>query len=243
MNSLQSAVWFQWHGLVLRESLVLSVLISFLLVLVAWWIGRGLRSDSATWPEFASAGYTLMREAVAEVVAPRHVDHVLPFIGTLWLFILLSNLVGLVPGLSSPTRDLSVTCALAVIVFVTVHVYGIRAAGLKTYLKHYLSPSPILLPFHIISEITRTMALAIRLFGNMMSLEMAAMLVLLVAGLLIPIPLLLLHVVEALVQAYIFGMLALIYICSALEVSDAKQAEDATKQLTLTLPSQGATHE
>ncbi|MDE1998051.1 MAG: F0F1 ATP synthase subunit A, partial [Burkholderiales bacterium] len=84
--------------------------------------------------------------------------------------------------------------------------------------------SPILLPFHLVSEVTRTLALAIRLFGNMMSLEMAAVLVLLVAGLLVPIPLLLLHVVEALVQAYIFGMLALIYIASALEVADQHTA-------------------
>lgn len=224
MNSLDASVWLQWHGIVLREPLMLSVLIAVLLVGLAWWWGHGLRTSDGQLPPLASAGYTLMHDAVAEVVAPQHVARVLPFIGTLWLFILLSNLLGLVPGLSSPTRDLSVTSALAVIVFVAVHAYGIRAAGLGTYLKHYLSPSPILLPFHIISEITRTLALAIRLFGNMMSLEMAAMLVLLVAGLLIPIPLLLLHVVEALVQAYIFGMLALIYIGSALEVSEAHQA-------------------
>ncbi|KGM42031.1 ATP synthase subunit A [Aquabacterium sp. NJ1] len=218
----------QWHGIALREPLILSVLITVLLAGVSWRIGLLLRRDGGAVPRLASAAYTLMHDAVAEVVAPQHVARVLPFVASLWLFILLSNLLGLVPGLSSPTRDLSVTSALAVIVFVAVHVYGIRAAGLGPYLKHYLSPSPILLPFHLISEVTRTLALAIRLFGNMMSLEMAAMLVLLVAGLLIPIPLLLLHVVEALVQAYIFGMLALIYIASALEVSEAHRGDDAT---------------
>lgn len=221
MNGLDASVWLQWHGIALREPLLLSLAISTLLALLSWWVGRALRTGDGRLPPLVHAGYTLMHDAVAEVVAPQHVARVLPFIATLWLFILLSNLLGLIPGLSSPTRDLSVTSALAVIVFVAVHVYGIRAAGLGAYLKHYLSPSPILLPFHLISEITRTLALAIRLFGNMMSLEMAAMLVLLVAGLLIPIPLLLLHVVEALVQAYIFGMLALIYIGSALEVSEA----------------------
>jgi F-type H+-transporting ATPase subunit a len=85
------------------------------------------------------------------------------------------------------------------------------------YFRHYLSPSPILLPFHLLSEVSRTIALAMRLFGNMMSLELAVMLVLLVAGFLAPVPLLLLHIVEALVQAYIFGMLALIYIAGALQ--------------------------
>jgi F-type H+-transporting ATPase subunit a len=167
----------------------------------------------------AEAIFVLMRDAVADVVPQEQVARVLPFVGTLWLFVLASNLLGLVPGLSSPTGDLSVTSALAVIVFVAVHVYGVQACGWKAYLRHYLVPNPILLPFHVVSEITRTIALAIRLFGNMMSLEMAALLVLLVAGLLVPVPLLLLHVVEALVQAYIFGMLALIYIGSALEVT------------------------
>lgn len=222
MNGLDASVWLQWQGIALREPLILSLGITVLLSALSWRVGLALRTGQGSLSALAQTGYTLMHDAVAEVVAPQHVARVLPFIATLWLFILMANLLGLVPGLSSPTRDLSVTSALAVIVFVAVHVYGIRAAGLGPYLKHYLSPSPILLPFHLISEVTRTLALAIRLFGNMMSLEMAAMLVLLVAGLLIPIPLLLLHVVEALVQGYIFGMLALIYIGSALEVSESR---------------------
>ncbi len=150
-------------------------------------------------------------------VAPEHGRQIMPFIATLWLFLVVANLIGLIPGLDSPTRDLSVTSALAVLVFLSVHWFGIKTQGLKKYLRHYLSPSPILLPFHIISEFTRTLALAIRLFGNMMSLEMAAMLILLVAGFLAPVPILMLHIIEALVQAYIFGMLALIYLAGAIQ--------------------------
>lgn len=150
-------------------------------------------------------------------VAPEHGRLILPFIATLWLFLIIANLIGLIPGLDSPTRDLSVTSALAILVFFSVHWFGIKTQGLKNYLRHYLSPSPILLPFHIISELTRTLALAVRLFGNIMSLEMAAMLVLLVAGFLVPIPVLLLHIIEALVQAYIFGMLALVYVAGAVQ--------------------------
>jgi len=155
-------------------------------------------------------------EAIA-AVAPEHGRQIMPFIASLWLFLIIANLVGLIPGLHSPTRDLSVTSALAILVFLSVHWFGIKTQGLKNYLRHYLSPSPILLPFHIISEFTRTLALAIRLFGNMMSLEMAAVLILLVAGFLAPIPILMLHVIEALVQAYIFGMLALIYVAGAIQ--------------------------
>ena len=145
-----------------------------------------------------------------------------PFVATLWLFIGTANLSSLIPGVHSPTADLSATTALALLVFFSVHWFGIRIQGLRAYLRHYISPSPILLPFHIIGEITRTLALAVRLFGNMMSLEMAALLVLLVAGLFAPIPLLMLHIVEALVQAYIFGMLSLIYIAGAIQSLEAR---------------------
>lgn len=159
-------------------------------------------------------------------VTPEHENRLLPFIGTLWIFLVVSNLAGLVPGLDSPTADLSATAALAVLVFGSVHWYGIQIRGLKGYLRHYLVPNPILLPFHVIGEITRTVALAVRLFGNMMSLQMAALLILMVAGFLVPVPILMLHVVEALVQAYIFGMLALVYIAGALEAQELRSEED-----------------
>lgn len=161
-------------------------------------------------------------------VAPQHGRMIMPFIATLWLFLVVANLLGLIPGLHSPTRDLSVTAALALLVFLSVHWFGIRTRGLKNYLRHYLQPTPILLPFHILSELTRTLALAVRLFGNIMSLEMAAMLILLVAGFLAPVPILMLHIVEALVQAYIFGMLALIYLAGAIQ-SQQSQTEEQGK--------------
>ncbi len=168
---------------------------------------------------------SVIEAAVAEV-APQHVRLLAPFIGSLWIFLVVANLAGLVPGLHSPTGDLSATSALAIVVFLSVHWYGIRIQGLKGYLRHYLQPSPILLPFHVISEITRTLALAIRLFGNIMSLEMAALLILLVAGFLAPVPILMLHIVEALVQAYIFGMLALVYVAGGIQSHQLKQDKD-----------------
>jgi len=162
-------------------------------------------------------GTALALRGAIESVAPTHATRLLPFIGTLWIFIVAANLIGLVPGLRSPTSDLSLTVALAVLVFLSVHWFGISTDGLTGYLRHYLAPNPILLPFHVLGEITRTLALAVRLFGNMMSLEMAALLVLLVAGLFAPVPLLMLHIVEGLVQAYIFGMLALVYVAGTLQ--------------------------
>lgn len=170
-------------------------------------------------------GTVIMIEETVLAVAPEHGQKILPFIATLWIFLGVANLVSLIPELHSPTRDLSVTSALAVTVFLSVHWFGIKTQGLKSYLHHYLTPSPILLPFHIVSEFSRTLALAIRLFGNMMSLETAAMLVLLVAGFLAPIPILMLHIIEALVQAYIFGMLALIYLAGAMQSQEHNSTE------------------
>jgi len=163
----------------------------------------------------------LMETAIGEVL-PDQTRAVLPFVGTLWLFVVVANLAGLVPGVPSPTSDLSVTAGLAFLVFCSVHWFGIRHVGWKAYFRHYLSPSPILLPFHVISELTRTLALAVRLFGNMMSLGLAALMILLVAGFLVPVPILMLHVVEALVQAYIFGMLALVYIAGAVQAHEER---------------------
>jgi len=186
------------------------------LTVLAWLSTRNLKM-------FPSSIQTIVESIVAAIddaivaVAPEHGRQIMPFIASLWLFLIVANLVGLIPGLHSPTRDLPVTSALAVLVFFSVHWFGIRMLGLKNYLHHYLKPSPIFLPFHIISEITRSLALAIRLFGNMMSLDMAAIIILLVAGFLAPIPILMLHIIEALVQAYIFGMLALIYLASAIQ--------------------------
>ena len=201
--SIPEAAWMTW-------------LIMLFLVVPSIFVTRNLDARPGKLQAALEGAIAAMFEAIRAVV-PDHAQTLFPFIATLWIFVVSANLAGIVPGMKSPTSDLSTTCALAVVVFLSVHWFGIRSEGLKSYLGHYLSPTPIMLPFHIISEISRTIALAVRLFGNMMSLEMAAMMILLVAGFLVPVPILILHIVEALVQAYIFGMLALIYIASGIE--------------------------
>ncbi len=191
--------------------------------LTAWVATRRLRIVPTRWQSIVEGIVVAIEDAI-RMVLPDQYRLVLPFIGTLWLFIVVANLASLLPGVHSPTGDLSLTAALAVLVFVAVHWYGIRTQGLKGYLRHYLQPNPILLPFHVVSEISRTVALAIRLFGNIFSLQMAALLVLLVAGFLVPVPVLMLHVIEGLVQAYIFGMLALVYVAGAIQSHDLKRS-------------------
>jgi F-type H+-transporting ATPase subunit a len=213
---------FDLGPVVITNTVVTTWAVMAVIGLLAWLISRRLRLDPGPVQAAAEGIVSAMEEAISDV-APQYATRILPFIGTLWIFLVIANLSGLVPGVHSPTRDLSATAALAVLVFLSTHWFGIRIGGARAYLRHYLSPSPVLLPFQIISEISRTVALAVRLFGNMMSLEMAALLVLLVAGFLAPVPILMLHIVEALVQAYIFGMLALIYVAGGIQSQHIRQ--------------------
>ena len=224
-SGITAGIVFQLGPLQISNTIVTTWAIMAASGLLSWLITRGLHREPGRIQTAAEGVVNAIEEAIREV-APEHARQLLPFIGTLWLFILIANLSGLIPGVHSPTRDLSATSALAILVFLSAHWFGVRTQGLKAYLRHYLRPSPILLPFHIISEITRTIALAVRLFGNIMSLEMAALLILLVAGFLAPIPILMLHIIEALVQAYIFGMLALIYVAGGIQSQQITQQRE-----------------
>ncbi len=223
-SAIKSQVVTQIGPLMITEPVVITWGIIVAVTIVIFMITRRLALSPGN-VQTVVEGIVAAQEAAIRAVAPGYERSMLPFIGGLWIFLVIANLMGLIPGLISPTRDLSTTSALAILVFLSVHWFGIRSVGLKHYLQHYLSPNPIMLPFHIISEITRTVALAVRLFGNMMSLEMAALLILMVAGFLVPIPILMLHIVEALVQSYIFGMLALIYVAGGIQSHQEKLTE------------------
>lgn len=143
----------------------------------------------------------------------------LGFLGTLFLFISISNLSIIVPGYEPPTGSLSTTAALALCVFVAVPIFGIEEQGLGSYLKSYTEPTVIMLPFNIISEISRTMALAIRLFGNIMSGSMIVGILLTITPFIFPIIMTALGLLIGMVQAYIFSILATVYITAATRTS------------------------
>ncbi len=213
-----------WRGVEISRTVATTWGVLAGLALIAYFSTRGLRLEPGPRQTAMEGIVSALEEAIADVL-PDHVEAVFPFVATLWIFILICNLLGIVPGLHAPTADLSLTAALAVLVFFSVHWYGIESQGLAGYLRHFLSPSPLLLPFNIIGEISRTVALAVRLFGNMFSLEMAALLILLVAGFLVPVAVLMLHIVEAVVQAYIFGMLALIFIAGGIQTQQEQKSQ------------------
>jgi F-type H+-transporting ATPase subunit a len=141
----------------------------------------------------------------------------LPLIGTLFIFLVTANLSGVLPGIEAPTGKLETPAALALIVFIAVHFYGIRARGFVGYLASFAKPKLIMLPLNIVSEITRTFSLMVRLFGNVMSGEFVIALVVGLAGLFLPIPLMALEILVGVVQAYIFTVLATVFIGAAVD--------------------------
>jgi F-type H+-transporting ATPase subunit a len=152
----------------------------------------------------------------------------LPFIGTLFLFIALSNLLIVVPGYQPPTGSLSTTTALALCVLLAVPIYGIARRGLGGYLGKYLRPTPFMLPFNVIGEISRTIALAIRLYGNVMSGTVIVAILVGVAPFFFPVLIQLLGLLTGLIQAYIFAVLAAVYIASATMEQPAAAGDGTT---------------
>lgn len=217
-------VMIEIAGLPITRTVVTTWVIMLILAAVSWAGTRRLRLQPGPW-QTAFEGVVMSMENAIRAVLPEHTRQVLPLIATLWIYILIANLASVIPNVRAPTNDLSQTGALALLVFLAVPGYGIQAQGLRRYLRHYLAPNPLFLPFHVLGEITRTIALTVRLAGNILSLETAALLVLLVAGFLAPVPVLMLHIVEAVVQAYIFGMLALIYVSGAIQTLQSKQSQ------------------
>ena len=155
-----------------------------------------------------------------EEVGLRRPERYMGFLGTLFLFIALSNLCTIFPGYQPPTGSLSTTAALALSVFVAVPVFGIAGSGLGAYLRSYTKPTIVMLPFNIISELSRTLAMAIRLFGNIMSGTMILAILLTITPFIFPIVMSLLGLLTGMVQAYIISILATVYIAAATRVRD-----------------------
>jgi F-type H+-transporting ATPase subunit a len=177
---------------------------------LSWMFTRHLAMRPSLLQEVVEALFETTEKTVREIL-PADPWLAVPVVGTLWILIAFANLAGLIPGLTTPTADLNTTFALAAISFSSTHIVGIKTRGVLGYLTHYREPSWVLLPFHIIAEVTRTVALAVRLFGNMVSGDMVAVILLGVAGFLVPIPFAMLHVLIGIIQAYIFGVLTLVF--------------------------------
>ena len=170
--------------------------------------------ERSRWQNFLEIVVTGIAKQIGEV-GLRHPEKYLDFLGTLFLFVATASLGTVIPGYEPPTGSLSTTAALALCVFVAVPFFGIEEQGMRGYLASYVKPTFIMLPFNIISELSRTLALAVRLFGNMMSGAMIIAILLTITPFLFPIVMTALGLLTGMVQAYIFSILAAVYIAAA----------------------------
>jgi F-type H+-transporting ATPase subunit a len=159
-------------------------------------------------------------EALVRDVVGRPEPRLVVLAGSLFLYVATANLSGLLPGVSRPTASLAATSALAAVVFAAVPIAGIAVRGLRGYLVHYIRPNPLLLPLHLVSEVSRTVALSMRLFGNMMSGQLIVALLVSLAGFLVPMPLMALDLLIGVLQAYIFMVLATVYVGAAIRTAE-----------------------
>ena len=188
-------------------------------------ITRKLSTDQnrSRWQNFLEIIVTGIEKQIEEVGLP-HPEKYLGFLGTLFLFLGTASLCTILPGYDPPTGSLSTTVALALCVFVAVPLFGIADQGVGGYLKSYIKPTVIMLPFNIISELSRTLALAVRLFGNMMSGAMIIAILLTITPFIFPIVMTLLGLLTGMVQAYIFSILAAVYIAAAIRTRKPQPA-------------------
>lgn len=210
--------WVFWQlGIVkLNATIVFTWAMMALLVLGAWAVTRRLstRHRRSRWQNGLEIIVAGMVQQIGEV-GLRQPRQLLGFLGTLFLFVASSALLTIVPGFEPPTGSLSTTVALALCVFVAVPAYGIRQEGLRGYLRSYLEPTLLMLPFNLISEVSRTLALAVRLFGNMMSGAMILAILLSITPFFFPVVMSALGLLTGMVQAYIFSILAAVYLAAA----------------------------
>lgn len=217
-------IFWQYGFLKLNATIVFTWGVMLLLVVGSKLVTRKLSLDlhRTRWQNLLEIVVTAIQKQIKDVGLV-HSERYVGFIGTLFLFVFTASACTIIPGYEPPTGSLSTTAALALCVFVAVPAFGIAEQGVGGYLKSYLEPTFVMLPFNIISEVSRTLALAVRLFGNMMSGAMIVAILLSITPFVFPIVMTVLGLLTGTVQAYIFSILAAVYIAAATQVRAPKR--------------------
>jgi F-type H+-transporting ATPase subunit a len=214
--SPDETVLWQHGPLKVNATIAMTWALMFVLAAGSKLITRKLSTglNRSPWQNLLEIVVTGINQQIEEV-GLRHPEKYIGFVGTLFLFVAMANICTILPGYSPPTGSLSTTAALALSVFIAVPLFGIGDQGVRGYLRSYVQPTVIMLPFNIISEFSRTLALAVRLFGNMMSGAMIIAILLTITPFVFPIFMTMLGLLTGMVQAYIFSILAAVYIAAA----------------------------
>jgi F-type H+-transporting ATPase subunit a len=216
----------------LNATIVFTWFEMILLVAGSWLITRKLTSDVSIsrWQNLLEILVAGIARQIEEITRQKP-EPFLPFVGTLFLFILLSNLLSVVPFYQPPTASLSTTSALALCVFIAVPIYGLSTRSLGSYLRQYIEPSFFMLPFNILGDLSRTLALAVRLYGNVMSGTIIGFVLLLIAPLFLPVVMDALGLLTGTIQAYIFALLAMIFIASVMKKEEPEPSDSREKKM------------
>jgi F-type H+-transporting ATPase subunit a len=214
-SPLTSTVLFNVGPATITRPVVTTWAIMLVLTLASWLVTRRLKLRPDRRQAVLEIVVTGILGQIQDVIR-KDARPLLPLLGTLFIFLVVANISGVLPGTQAPTAKIETPAALALIVFVSVHYFGVRAQGLLGYLASFAKPKLIMLPLNLLSEVTRTFSLMVRLFGNVMSGEFVIALVVALAGLFVPIPLMALEILLGLVQAYIFTVLATVFIGAAI---------------------------
>ncbi|MCE5281363.1 MAG: F0F1 ATP synthase subunit A [Deltaproteobacteria bacterium] len=221
--SPDQVIFFQWQWITINATMVYTWLVMAILVVGSLLITRRLSAERSLsrWQNLLEVILGGVRSELREI-SQEDADRYFPFIGTLFLFILFSNLLTFIPGYVAPTSSLTTTAALAILVFFAVPLFGIAKLGFAEYFKEYFRPNLLFFPFHIMGEFSRTLALAVRLFGNLMSHEKVITILLAVTPFFFPVAMQILGLLIGIIQAYIFAVLAMVYIASASQAHETK---------------------
>lgn len=214
-------IFFSYSFIKINATILFTWIVMLLILTVSWLVTRKLKIEGnlSKWQIFFESLVYYEYKEIYEITNQKKRIY-LYFLGTIFLFISISNLLIIIPGYFPPTSSLSTTLALAISVFLSVPFFGIKEIGLKNYLKHYTEPNFFMIPFHIMGELSRTFALAVRLFGNIMSGTLIVGILLSIVPLFFPILLQLLGLLIGQIQAYIFSILAAIYIASGMQMKN-----------------------
>jgi F-type H+-transporting ATPase subunit a len=229
MDSITPYVVFTIFGIPITNTILSTWVIMGIVLIVAWLIRKFRPGISEILIESINGIIGSVMPEEAKVIK------YLPILGTLAIFLIISNIFSIFPTLVSPTANINTTIALAIVVFFAVHAYGILEKGLWGYIKDFAKPI-FILPLEIVSQVSRTLSLSIRLFGNILSTDLVVAIIFSIIPFFLPLPLAALSILTGVLQAYIFTVLASLYIASAVEVEEFELERRRLKQLKKAAP-------
>lgn len=216
MESITPQIIFYILGIPIKST-VIATWISMMIIIIAIGLMNLFK------PELSEMIVEFLTNLISDIMNVDNAEPYLPLIGTLAIFIAVANSTGILPLIASPTSDINTPFALAIVVFFAIYYYGIRSKGFIKFIKEFASPI-FLLPLEIVGQISRTLSLTLRLFGNVLSGDLIASIMLSLVPLFVPLPLIGISLLIGLLQAYVFTALASVYVASAIEVTDEKNS-------------------